>query len=536
MVIILYGQRWIEISKNFGNDIHICRLYEINHQVSSLMITNAVQGLLSYVKEDESKYKYPAASSYLTAHNYISPEYLKNINEIRKETLENQWNIQSRYKTCLFKFLTSKQYFSMSKLQSQNKLSYPVRLSFFNGGIAQFPYDMWSEVYKQRSKDILAGKILYDNEFAYSQEGVKLFFELDYRSEVRKPHDDTIIYHVALCKEVVSLYFQQNENIDLSVYVLDSKPKLKYTDKSKYPIIAFGIHVVFPNIVINCEQGKQLCYSLTMRFQSQQVEEFHNVVDSNCYKSNIACLRPMFGRKLDICLSCMNDDELRLTCEQCQCRGKVSSGSYYTLRYMWDSNDQPIIPSDMRHYVKDNIESLLQITSIIPPKLYDFTEGYQIPKHEPCVVPNELKSTRKCDKDKVYVYKDDRCNQRLLTNRSSVCITDNFRLSLIISIIRNIHKVYDSEYMLLADVTKTNDTIFVDLKGAARSFCRVKNALGIHHKSNRVYFRISRKEQGIYQYCYDDKCRSLLKKKETKRRVYKFIDSSKISLLFNSYI
>jgi hypothetical protein len=94
-------------------------------------------------------------------------------------------NIQSRFTSSMYKSLNKMKYiiFSHKKYNDNGKeikqtihSPYPIRMTFFNGGTAKFPYSYWKHIWIERSKDITNKIILFDNEFARSEEGIKLFF------------------------------------------------------------------------------------------------------------------------------------------------------------------------------------------------------------------------------------------------------------------------------------------------------------------------------------------------------------------------
>lgn len=457
--------------------------------------------------------------------NFKDDNYIRNINKVKQLHLKllRDLRIQKRSRGGQFTYLRNMKYFIFSSDNNHTQINkngqkikpscndsiYPLRLTFFNGGKAHFPYEIWDKVFDLRAKDILSQILLFDNEIAHSEEGFKLFFELDYRSKTESPCADTILKHVCLIIDMVRLYYIQAESfLDFSCWVLLSTPKPKYVNDEMHPIIAMGCHIVFRNIIVNCEQATQICHNINLEMESKY--NLTDVVDIACYKRNIATLRPIYCRKLEVCLHCLNDDDMRLNCEHCLCRGKTPSGSIYTPSYLLDNEKKDVFSGiELERHIRENMASVMRDTSIIPCARRQFTIGYAIPTGHPLHIPTYLRSRHEADKSKNYVFQKDR---HTIAKRRSLEIYDETIKKIICEIIKQYHYVYNVDTMLLSSLTKTqNGMIFVDLKGSGRSFCRILSSDGHQHKSNRIYFIICTKKGIITQYCYDSECRKTIK-------------------------
>lgn len=450
--------------------------------------------------------------------------------------------VQSRYDSSMFNTLNKSKYivYGNKKFddngkkikQDVNTILYPIRLTFFNGGTARFPYQFWKNIWIERSKDISNDVVLFDNEFARSEEGVKLFFELDYRSESDEPDYIRIMDDVKICQDVTRDFFKSNENVNLSLWVLMSTPKIKHSSKSTEPIIAMGCHVIFQNIVINCEQGKQLCHSVNMRIESIRNEK--NVVDSACYKNEIACLRPIYGRKIESCLSCNNDENIRFGCNECNSRGRKVSGSFYKPYTKLNSKGESIYNEvDFETYVKNHVLDVVVQTSIIPDKIDSvLNNGYKIPYNEPVYIPLKLRSTHRDDSGKDYIYKTDR---RYISKRRKdaySCFTDARGYRYVTELVKRMHVHYNNEHMIVSNITRNSTNIFVDLKGHGRSFCRIKQSNGHLHSSNRIYFIINKRKSEIRQCCYSDDCKIISKDINIQKSLTMSVPRKMIDYLF----
>jgi hypothetical protein len=480
-----------------------------------------------------------------TAESF-SENYPQNIKKITKEHLCRTLRIQNRTDNMLYQFLLKRKYFGGTKKQKsyvnrdgKRQLhknvapKYPMRLTFFNNGTCHFPFCAWVDVFRARAQDIELGNLMYDNDFALSDEGIKLFFELDYRSKDDSPEEQTILQHVKVCQEVVHEFFASNKFLDHSCWVLLSTPKPKYVKEEIQPLISMGCHIVFKNIVVNCEQGTQLCQSVNLRLESRY--GIRNLVDC-CYKREVASLRPLYCRKLESCHDCLNFEDLRLNCETCLARGKVSSGSIYVPTHLLGADGEPVFPEkdDLKRYIENNLVEVVAETSIVPNCINNFTPGFQLPDGEPMYVPSRMKSSHKDDAEKDFVYRIDR---RKISHRKKskfVEILDANILHWVSILIKAYHPRYDHTNMILDKVSKNANSIFVDLRGVGRCFCRVANPKGHIHSSNRIFFRICKKKKTITQHCYDGDCSGKLKDKETKTRLTQPVQDIIYNALFPS--
>ena len=389
---------------------------------------------------------------------------------------------------------------------------YPImRMTFFNGGKCNLPLSEWGQVIKYRALDIQKGISLFDNDFAYSTEGIRCFFELDYRSDTEPDYED-MLAHALLVQTVVKRFFIQNPAVDYTMWLLMSSPKPKYVKDQLHPIVAKGTHIIFPHIVIDCDQGKQLCHSANLALETEF--GFTSLVDC-CYHTNSASLRPLGCRKLETCGKCLDESDMRLSCEACVGRGKVSSGSIYTVANLVNGSGQDVYKKteDLSTFVSQNLQQVLTETSIVTTAAK--TLGYNRPITEPEVIPVDLRSKHASDSKKTHMYRADRksINRRPV----SVEVTCPKTLELICTLIKGFHKEFDHPNMVLASVSKTQNVYFVDLKGHGRTFCQICDESGRKHSSNRVFFRIGKTK--LTQHCHNDECKKLLKSKPVRDRV-----------------
>lgn len=407
----------------------------------------------------------------------------------------------------------------------------PIRLTFFNGGTGRFPFAFWNDVYMARVRNIVADKIMYDNDIAISSEGVRLFIEMDYRDAFGSPSDETIFTHASTCRDVVKRFFPDGNSESFDMWVLLSEPKLKYTKSLIDPVIAMGCHIVFPNLVVTCAQGSQICHSANIDLEAKH--GIANVVD-DCYHTETVSLRPMYGRKLEMCLLCLGDFEMKVSCTVCKGRGKVPSPSVYKpWNYIVAGEKKFESRELLEEYVNQNLFEVVRGTSIVSPEPGVFPSNYILPPNEPVAIPTNVRSKHSSDILLGFVYKQDR---HMISKRNRTTmepVSDSVSLKLITRIIRSFHTVYDDDRFLVSNVVQNDNTIMIDVKGVGRTFCRIFNREGIHHNSNRVYFRISRCSRIVEQCCYNTDCKREITGSERKNnRITKNLSQEDISSLF----
>jgi hypothetical protein len=386
---------------------------------------------------------------------------------------------------------------------------YPRRITFLNGGNAFFPFSEWTNVFAKRANDITDGSSLFDNDVAYSSEGMNAFFEIDYRSRNSAVPPDEILAHALACQDIMKEYFHlETDTTDFRMWVLTCLPKPKRVQGLEKPVIANGAHIIFPKITIGADQGRQLCTSANYRIGMKFGRI--NVVD-DCYKDSATTLRPIHCMKLEACPDCENIEELRFQCTTCSASGKIGTGSVYRPTCLVSSDGMDL--SDEREkLIANNFAQVVCETSIVPPSdLGEFSPGFRRPTTEPIYIPPAMRSVHKDDKGKDYVFKADRA---AMSRRAAFeVITDDSILSALRGEIRLYHPAYKGA--ILANVSKKKMCYFVNISSGGRSFCRICCRTGRDHSGNRVYFRFDYRGKTITQHCYANDCKQLMAKDKT---------------------
>jgi hypothetical protein len=405
-------------------------------------------------------------------------ELHKLLRKYNEQCLPVKYNGYLRTVNHEMRFLARKKYLTEEHPPSERR-----RITFFNGGNAYFPFSQWPNVLRYRSMDIESGHIIYDNDVTHSE--ICLFFELDYRNTGEATSDEDILQHASFAQDIAKEYFYNGkDDIDFRMWILTCSPKPKRTKEDKL-VVANGAHIVFPNIVVDAEQGRQMCYSLAFRLETRL--GLMSIVD-DCYKDGATTLRPAYARKIEKCHSCEDSDELKYSCDICNGKGKVTSPSFYVPKWLIHSSGAII---DDR---PENLARILYETSIIPHcDSGDFTRGWARPSTEPEM---EQKKNKKKSKRKRASYEASSGGNEIVDGK-------------LLNGIRKVIVAYNKDYYkdcVLGKVTLSKDTCFVNLRGPCRCNCGIAKR---KHSSNRIFFLISRKRRAIYQKCYSKDCKGL---------------------------
>ena len=253
------------------------------------------------------------------------------------------------------------------------------RLSFFNGGCGRFPFHVWPTIFCKRAEDIEKNITVFDNEMVRLSEGACAYFEVDYRSRVAPMREEEMIQHALVIQDVVKEFFHKALNVSFRMWVLTCEPKIKMAKKSEIIKIANGMHIIFPNIIVDRVRGKQLCFSAGLRLERKCGRP--GIVD-DCYKKNIANLRPAYGVKIETCLECDNNEDIKQGCIACDGRGEIASGSVYKPKWLI-GNDGDLLDDELKNLVETKLPQVLFETSIVTwTNEGKFTPGFELPQGE----------------------------------------------------------------------------------------------------------------------------------------------------------
>jgi hypothetical protein len=332
-----------------------------------------------------------------------------------------------------------------------------------------------------------------------------MFLEMDYTSKNRIFSTDEMLQHSLECQRILRKFFPC---ADTSFWLLVSPPKSKITKKCLQPLLKCGAHIVFPHVVVNCEKGKQICHSVNLGLNVKL-----NLVDvvDNCFKTNHACLRPAWARKLTDCGMCHNSEDERHQCEMCAGRGKVAHGAIYTPWCLVDNRGKV-----QRYHHSTDIEkiaSVLKASSIVPTRQNMFTPGYVHPVDEPLIVPPGERCRKITAHDHFLVSRTDNATRKTLRFKRMNEVKDPKRVEHVQLAIQS----YGRKFGIYGDAIvasireNSKKEIYVDLQSRDRTLCRIQDTQGCYrHRSNRVFFVLSKRTRKIYQSCYKKECRDRL--------------------------
>ena len=471
------------------------------------------------------------------------PDFQEHIRNIRTRELANPVNIVPRYEDpgqqFTYKYLKTKNFIVWGAMRKK-KVSYLRRITYFSGANSFFPFSQWINIFERRALDIESGSVFFDNDVVYSTEGICVFFELDYVSLNAPVSEEEIVQHSLVCQDILKEYFHSNPDVNYRMWVLICEPNIKEKTLPKQrlsgtrEVISNGVHVIFPNIIIDHNQGHQLCASLNSRIR----KKFGRVVVDDCYKEQ-SMLRPMYSVKLKNCV-CVKEKKKNGSplpygnhCSYCNGRGKVKTGSIYKPKYLISSNGEQL-KEELHSLINNNLAKVVIETSIVAETdTGTYTTGYKIPVAEPLFITGDKRSTHVQDIGNDFMFKVDRKTITRLTKNSEL-VTNTTILKILKDEIRNYHTAYI--HAELGTVYKKKTVYFVNLISGGRSFCRICNVLGHQHQSNRIFFKFDLRGRSIVQHCYDPDCKVLHKQDAgIKKRLMKTFNTTYSQVIFSEF-
>lgn len=176
-------------------------------------------------------------------------------------------------------------------------------LTFFTSGVAFFNHP--SEYYGLlpfKAADFKKGIVLTDNQIAHQIFGNVAFIDIDFRHSNKVPSVSVISKYIHLCFKTAVEMFPTAPSYTTVVSV--SPPKIKEIKKENLDAVSFGIHIVFPDIVVvDCQQLRIFVDTVGARTDAY-CAEFKGSVDSGCINASSTHLRPNGSYKAVPCLVC----------------------------------------------------------------------------------------------------------------------------------------------------------------------------------------------------------------------------------------
>jgi hypothetical protein len=421
--------------------------------------------------------------------------------------------VQADSRSHEMKYLCNKKWlYRKSQEIEEPNFTDPMRVTYFNGGKGNFPLNRWDDIWKMRAVDYENDVLGFGNDFAYSSDGIRLIFELDYRSKHKCMEKSDMLNHAMELQNMVKTFYPNNErHIDTTMCIMTCQPKPKYVNDHVEFLISSGMHIVFPYIIVNSQQGEQ--FQHTGDIVLQRKFGLRNVVD-NCYTTMFARLRPIHSHKRESCTVCFNLDDFKGQCEYCIGRGKVTSPSTYGLSMIIDGsgNSRARKLAEMDVYAKMKLSSIVNIDR-------KPTCNFNIPRNVEKLVPLP-KCKSKCSHIPIMISQRSRGPNEPSANNLST-VTDVGILESITKIVETYGMAYKGTCV---DEVKYNKTmLYITLKGNGMKYCNVKTPPG-NHGSNRIRFIINRKNMTLTQSCFNLTCVSTLKDTIVYKRVTRVIN------------
>lgn len=228
-----------------------------------------------------------------------SEEYKSLVSEIYQENAIQWSKISNKKPNTQSYFLTK--YDALMRMPTSGRQMFG---SLYTCGVLQCTQKQYRDILlEEYAKDVAAGRVLAFTERSNNENGIRCYFEIDYRSFVRLPTEEEMMHHVEIAQKLVQ---DACGDTWAHAYVAKCTRKLKYANKDTKdtsPQLAMGLHIVFPHIVLETTQLRQLVLTLETRIATDNIF-FSGCVDASSVKRECATLRPIFAYRLDQCKGC----------------------------------------------------------------------------------------------------------------------------------------------------------------------------------------------------------------------------------------
>lgn len=415
---------------------------------------------------------------------------------------------------------------------------------------------------RELSYDITRGVVTTLNEIATSSEGIRVFFEFDYRG-LALPSLQDIIVHIDMACQLVHEMFPKHSNIIAQVAACKPKTKMKKNTR----ILAMGIHMVFPTVVTTSQVIKIMADTLNSRI-SIAFPKYVGIVDSSPVNRETASLRCVFSYKIDDCSICFekarktrkkntispelkafaqqqhqqlanksfvniddmmvqddsdaadeeenkqndddedNDDDVvtgRAASEvphDCDCGKLINPSVYRPLLTVLHSGD-----FCMEIQSKSIIVQLQQ--SMINPITTgqgNFTRGVVFPND--AVHPLDRTNRSSTSSTSIIKFKSEEKGLKKLTTNTAEVKPAKVMIQAFTSALRTISREYSQTRISSVRYNKSEGTVLLVLDGNGSRFCVIRND---DHTNNRVYAIYHLKSKKFRMYCHNKACSETLK-------------------------
>jgi hypothetical protein len=361
------------------------------------------------------------------------------------------------------------------------------------------------------SVDALAGRHMFLNEVVNRGNGdgeVRLYVEIDIkykdRNDVRTSLQDFMPMFQNI-REIVASYFcgADAPPPDLTMLIM-ARSRVAYntkrantkktaegvataaaepTDNTAESQIAYGFHLIFPNVVLSFEQVRRILFNLQLSPVDMSFCVAH--VDDGVISEKQARLRLPYSRKIFPCPYGF--------CDRCQGADKVTDDSWYqTVARI--GPDGVLLPPPFH---PRSVEEFMQ-TSIRPPAM-SRRAPFVAPDTAPAVQPYGRRNK-------------DRPWQNPGEGIRGVDVTDERMKRAVCSLLNSLHPSYSSVVPKKLQLKKSGTTYLATAYHAATQHCMHQ---GRPHTSNRPYFVFNEKTRTVSIRCFSQQCKDM----EIKRSV-----------------
>lgn len=389
-----------------------------------------------------------------------------------------------------------------------------LRSTFLSGGFVCMSHEAYKESLRTKTSDIDKGCILTDAEVAHNCEGIRLFFELDYRtSKAPLPTWDEALLHLRVLYRTVQECYPEVQPLTMHVATCTRKRKQRRSPAGIE--LAWGVHVVFPSIVTKTPAMKLIAQLLDTRI-SNLFPTWSNIVDPASYRSSNATLRPCFSYKMVDCPICTvgtktqiktivtgkrrqpsdTDTLFRLQLsEACTCfGGRRVDSSVYRYTGTLTAAAGPVVQALVGTY------AVLLDMSIIPASMGPLTTGF--------CRPEDMGDEQDGIPQSASLFSSERRVLTGLSRRKNMVYVEASRFpsgyGALLETIKNIHESYKYLAIHRLSMDEKQRMFFITVKGSGSRYCMYRNGF---HSSNRVYFCLNLKRGRLHMHCFDPDCK-----------------------------
>lgn len=396
-------------------------------------------------------------------------------------------------------------WYSNKAEMTKSKTTIKPRLgSFWVGGLACIHPGDWDNVLVKISEDIEMERHCFWNEISTGDQPIRFTYELD----IKRPKGmgplslEKIMSVIWECNAIISKYCP---HADLGFIVLDRPAKPKKSSDGEF-IVSQGLHVIYQNLAVSIERGRQISYHLNTVFPDDiEVDSIFNTRDARLRM-------PYSLKRPDNCPVCNNSDE-KAICDTCKKTGKVICPYVYKPMARFNRVQEQIdIPISI-------IETLRLCSINTPSVAFDM---YAVPETAPLIEEFKPRSNGKIvSKPKPY-------------EGIGMAVTKESHLNTIKNIVRNF-KAKEGLYskINIKNPRKKNNIIMVGVSGEGQSSCGIK---GEPHRGNHIWFHIDLTRNCVSQRCYDTACKKQFKNADVKDSVTEKISVMALGDLVSEYV